>query len=105
MSSTAGHEPAWSQTPMPSRHLSLRSIAAAVAAASSALASAATAPQTVPLAIDFSLTPAQIDASCKAQIADTGKRLDAIVRARSARTFATVAEPLENALADLSDNL
>ena len=68
-------------------------------------ASAASTPRAVPLKIDFSLTPAQIDASCKSEIEAAGKRVDALLRARSARTFKTVAEPLENIVADLGDNL
>ena len=68
-------------------------------------ASAASTPRAVPLKIDFSLTPAQIDATCKSEIEAAGKRVDALLRARSARTFKTVAEPLENIVADLGDNL
>ena len=69
-------------------------------------AGAAPAPaRTVPLHVDWSLTPARIEASCKAEIESAGKRIDAMLRVRSARTFRTVAEPLENALADLGDNL
>ncbi len=79
-----------------------------VAAASLALlpvAALAAAPRTVPLKIDFALTPARIDDTCKAEIAAAGKRIDAMLRVRSARTFKTVAEPLENALSDLADDL
>ncbi len=84
----------------------LRTIAAAASLALLPLAaSAAPAPRTVPLKIDFNLTPAQVDASCKAEIDAAVKRVDAIVHARSARTFKTVTEPLENTLADLTDNL
>ncbi len=68
-------------------------------------AAAADAPRSVPLQIDFGLAPAQIDSSCKAEIAAAGRRVDALLRARSARTFKTVAEPLENVLSDLTDNL
>ena len=68
-------------------------------------ASAASTPRAVPLKIDFSLTPAQIDATCKSEIEAAGKRVDAMLHARSARTFKTVAEPLENIVADLGDNL
>jgi len=90
---------------------SLRPLAAAATlallpfAALCAVAADAPRPHSAPLKIDFSLTPAQIDDSCKSEIASAGKRVDALVRARSARTFRTVAEPLENAISDLGDNL
>ena len=83
----------------------LRSIAAAASLALLPLAACAATPRAVPLKIDFSLTPAQVDASCKSEIESAGKRVDAILHARSARTFKTVAEPLENVIADLGDNL
>ena len=83
----------------------LCSIAAAASLALLPIAVSAAAPRTVPLKIDFSLTPAQLDASCKSEIEAAGKRIDAILHARSARTFKTVAEPLENVIADLGDNL
>src|SRR6185312_9224935 len=54
---------------------------------------------------DWSLAPAAIDASCKSEIESAGKRVDAMLRVRSARTFKSVAEPLENALSDLNDDL
>ena len=61
----------------------LRSIAAAASLAllpfAASAASAAT-PRAVPLKIDFALTPAQIDASCKSEIAAAGKRVDAILQ-------------------------
>jgi thimet oligopeptidase len=63
------------------------------------------APHTVPLKIDFALTPAQIGASCKSEIESAGHRVDAMLQTRSARTFKSVVEPLENALSDLTDNL
>jgi thimet oligopeptidase len=50
-------------------------------------------------------TAAGIAADCKAQIALTGQKIDAIVHRRSARTFETVIESLENVETDLSDNL
>ena len=91
---------------MPTPNSSLRTIAAAASLALLPLAaSSATAPRAVPLKIDFTLTPAQIDASCKSEIDAAGKRVDAIVHARSARTFKTVTEPLENVIADLGDDL
>jgi thimet oligopeptidase len=83
----------------------LCSIAAAASLALLPFAAVAASPRTVPLKIDFSLTPAQIDASCKSGIDAAGKSVDAILRARSARTFKTVAEPLENIISDLGDNL
>ena len=82
-----------------------RLLAVAASAALLPLATLAAMPRTAPLKIDFALTPARIDDTCKAEIAAAGKRIDALVRVRSARTFKTVAEPLENALADLTDNL
>ena len=91
---------------MPTPTHSLRSIAAAASLALLPFAaSSASAPRTVPLKIDFTLTPAQIDASCKAEIETAGKRVDAIVHARSARTFKSVTEALENVASDLQDNL
>jgi len=81
---------------------------ALAAALAFALAPAVAAPapvRTVPLHVDWSLTPARIGASCKAEIESAGKRVDAMLRVRSARTFKSVAEPLENALSDLNDDL
>jgi thimet oligopeptidase len=51
------------------------------------------------------LTPAAIAQSCAAQIALTRQRIDAIVHRRSARTFQTVFEALENVESDIGDNL
>jgi thimet oligopeptidase len=68
-------------------------------------AAAAAKGRSVPLKVDFSLTAAQIDDSCKSEIAAAGKRVDALVHARSARTFKTVVEPFENTVSDLADNL
>jgi hypothetical protein len=86
---------------------SLRAIAAAASLALLPFAADAAAAKvrSVPLKFDFSLTAAQIDGSCKAEIATAGKRVDALVHARSARTFKTVVEPFENAVSDLADNL
>jgi len=86
----------------------LCSIAAAASLALlpfAASAASAAMPKAVPLKIDFTLTPAQIDATCKSEIAAAGKRIDAILHARTKRSFKTVAEPLENVIADLGDNL
>ena len=90
---------------MSTRVFSPRSIATAASLTLLAAAASAAASKAVPLRIDFTLTPAQIDSSCKAEIDAAGKRVDAMLRARSARTFKTVAEPLENVVADLNDNL
>jgi thimet oligopeptidase len=68
-------------------------------------ASAAAAPRTVPLTVHWDLTPAQIASSCSAQIALAKRRIDAIVHQRSARTFASVIEALENVESDINDNL
>ena len=90
---------------MPSRPPVLCSIAAAASLALLPFAACAATSRATPLKIDFSLTPAQIDATCKSEIDAAGKRVDAILHARSKRTFKTVAEPLENVIADLGDNL
>ena len=87
------------------RHPLLNSIAAAASLLLLPFAASAAPAKAVPLKIDFSLTPAQIDASCKSEIDAAGKRVDAMLHARSARTFRTVAEPLENIISDLGDNL
>src|SRR6201996_4248913 len=79
--------------------------AASLVLSSVAASAAPAAAHTAPLKIDFSLTPAQIDASCKSEIDAAGKRVDAMLHARSRRTFKTVAEPLENIISDLGDNL
>jgi thimet oligopeptidase len=65
----------------------------------------AAAPRVVPLVIQWNLTPSQIASSCSAQIALAKKRVDAIVRRRSARTFDTVFLALENVESDAGDNL
>jgi thimet oligopeptidase len=58
------------------------------------------------LPIHWSLTPAQITASCKAGSTAIARRVDAIARLpRAKRSFATVVLPLENAQADYNDNL
>ncbi len=71
-------------------------------AAQAAIAPAATAGQT-PTRVDWNLTPAQVAASCSSEIATAQKRVDALVAARSARTFSSVVLPLENLTADLND--
>ena len=79
---------------------------ALAAALALVLSPAGAAPaRTVPLHVDWSLAPAAIDASCKSEIETAGKRVDAMLRVRSARTFRSVAEPLENVLSDLNDDL
>ncbi len=91
---------------MPARQPFLTTLAAAATFALLPLcASAAPAPRTVPLKIDFKLTPEQIDTTCQAELAGAGKRIAAILNARSARTFGTVVEPLENVLSDITDDL
>ncbi|MDB5073778.1 MAG: hypothetical protein JWM87_4889 [Candidatus Eremiobacteraeota bacterium] len=57
------------------------------------------------LAVDWSLTPTQIAASCKTSVATLKRRIDTLVAARSSRTFTTVVLPLENASADFNDDL
>lgn len=79
--------------------------ALAAAAWLACLSASAAVPRSAPLKIDFRLSPAQIDVSCQAELATAGQRVDAILRARSARTFKTVVEPLENVLADVTDDL
>ena len=93
---------------MPTRVHPLRSVAAAASLALlpfAATSANAAKLHSVPLKIDFTLSAAQIDDSCKSEIASAGKRVDALVHARSARTFKTVVEPLENAVSDLGDDL
>ncbi|HEV3088059.1 MAG TPA: M3 family metallopeptidase [Candidatus Elarobacter sp.] len=57
------------------------------------------------LAIDWTLAPPAIASSCAASIAKMKRQADAIVRARSRRTFETVVVPLENASSDFNDDL
>ncbi|GAC1659620.1 MAG: M3 family metallopeptidase [Candidatus Elarobacter sp.] len=77
---------------------------AAVLLATLPLQSPAKPPAAV-LAVDWSLSPHTVAASCAASIATVGHRVDAIVRGRSRRTFATVVLPIENASADFNDDL
>jgi thimet oligopeptidase len=88
---------------------SLRSLAAccAILALIAGLpgTSGAAQPRTVPLLVRWDLTPAQIAGTCSAQIARAKQRIDALVHQRSARTFGTVIEALENIEADVNDNL
>jgi thimet oligopeptidase len=86
------------------RWLTAGSTALALVAGLPGTSTAAT-PRTVPLTIRWDLTPAQIATSCSAQIAHLKQRIDAIVHQRSARTFASVIETLENAESDVNDNL
>ena len=93
---------------MLTRDHSLRSIAAAASLALlpfAAHSAGAAKVRSVPLKVDFSISAAQIDDSCKSEIASAGKRIDALVHVRSARTFKTVVEPFENVVSDLADNL
>ncbi|MBV8749906.1 MAG: Zn-dependent oligopeptidase, partial [Candidatus Eremiobacteraeota bacterium] len=57
------------------------------------------------LAIDWSLTPQQITTSCATSIKAMRQHVDALVRARSRRTFDTVVFALENASSDFNDDL
>ncbi|HYZ14876.1 MAG TPA: hypothetical protein VE591_00690, partial [Candidatus Acidoferrum sp.] len=84
-----------------------RSIASALACALLAglpLAAPA-APSAAIMPVEWNLSPQQIRSSCATKVAALRQRVDAIVRTRSARTFATVVLPLENASADLNDDL
>jgi thimet oligopeptidase len=62
-------------------------------------------PAAAVLAVDWSLTPAQIASSCTASIATAKHRIGQIVGGRSPRTFAGVVLPVENAAADFNDDL
>jgi thimet oligopeptidase len=57
------------------------------------------------LAVDWTLSPAQIAASCAASIATVKRRSAAIAGASGRRTFDTVVLPLETATADFNDDL
>ena len=57
------------------------------------------------LAVDWTLTPAQITASCASAITAVKRRTAAIVRTPGRRTFASVVLPLETATADFNDVL
>ncbi|HZX68595.1 MAG TPA: M3 family metallopeptidase [Candidatus Elarobacter sp.] len=57
------------------------------------------------LAVDWTLSPAQIASSCAASIATAKRRADAIVRSGGRRTFASVVLPLETASAEFNDDL
>jgi thimet oligopeptidase len=57
----------------------------------------------VPLTIDWTLSPAAITSTCKAQIERANARITALTTLRSARTFSSVVLPLETAAADLND--
>lgn len=81
----------------------------AAVAASALLASLPLAAHAKPaaalVAVDWALAPAKIASTCASSIAQLNARTNAIVRARSARTFETVVLPLENATADFNDDL
>ncbi|MEA2663830.1 MAG: hypothetical protein QOI11_774, partial [Candidatus Eremiobacteraeota bacterium] len=69
-------------------------------------APAPAAPAAAVLPIRWTVTPAQIAASCKAGSARIVRRVDALARLpRAKRTFATVVLPLESAAADYNDDL
>ncbi len=80
-----------------------RLLLAAVFVTSLGTAVAQPQPAAVPLTIDWNLSAAQIDASCKAEIARADARITALTRMRSARTFDTVVSPLDTITADLND--
>jgi thimet oligopeptidase len=65
----------------------------------------AAAPRIVPLVVNWQLTPAQIKTSCAHELASARKRIDAMLLARSARTFDSIFVAYENIGDDLSDNL
>jgi len=67
--------------------------------------SSAAKPAAEAVTVTWSLSPAQIASSCAASIAGARRRVEAIVRARSARAFDTVVAPLETAMADFNDDL
>lgn len=56
-----------------------------------------------PTHVDWNLTPAQIKASCAAQISKAQARVKSLLERRGAPTFSSVVLPLENLTADLSD--
>jgi len=62
-------------------------------------------PAAAVLAVDWSLSPARIASSCATSIAAVKRRAVQILAVRSARTFATVVLPLEDATADFNDGL
>ena len=57
------------------------------------------------LPIDWTLTPQRIAASCTSSIATLKGRVDALVRSRAPRTFASIVLPLENGSSDFNDDL
>lgn len=84
-----------------------RSIASAVGCALVAtlpLAAPASAAAAI-MPIDWTLSPQRIATSCATRIATLRGRVETIAGPRSARTFTTVVLPLENAVADLNDDL
>lgn len=58
-----------------------------------------------PTVFDWSLTPAQIAANCKRQIAATDAVVRRVIALSGARTFDNTVLPVENAEADLNDKL
>lgn len=98
---TPMQKPSFAQLPL----VAALAIAAVLGCSPTPAAAAFPVPAAAKLLTPGVLTPARIAATCKQQIALTGKAIDAIVHRRSARTFGTVVEALENVEADLSDNL
>jgi thimet oligopeptidase len=56
-----------------------------------------------PTQVDWNLTPAQVDSTCKAQIAAFDSAVKRIMALKGKRTFANMLLPLENAESDLND--
>jgi len=86
-------------------------IGAGALLAALAITSAGPAPAAAPdtiasiLPVNWSLSAAQIASSCAAKIATLNRRISTIVGGHAPRSFASVVLPLENATADLNDDL
>jgi len=92
------------ENPLNARLLPISALNAILALTAAAPPSSPPATDNRILAIDWTLSLAQIKATCASSIATTKTAIAAIVRVPSAkRTFATVVAPLEAATADLSD--
>jgi thimet oligopeptidase len=68
-------------------------------------AAAPATPRIVPLQIDWSIPAATITSSCARELATAKRRIDAMLRQRSARTFHSVFATWEEIGADVSDDL
>ena len=92
------------ENPLNARLLPVSALAAILALTAAAPPSSPPATDNRILAIDWTLSPAQIKTTCASSIATTKTAIDAIVRVPTGkRTFATVVAPLEATTADLSD--